>query len=516
MNDADHMALKTLLADRLGFRVGDLDEATVHGALQAAVKAHHGANAEATLAHLAVRDLSDPIWQVVIDRFVVTETSFLRDRDWCDSLAGEALATLVKARRADGTRRLHLWSAGCSTGEECYTLAFLVDRLVPDRSEWDIRIVGSDVCRANLGTATKGIYRAWKVRTLSEPERAHLFDRVDGRHYRVHQRFRDMVTFRQQNLADLKPLEPGTGEGRFDLIVCRNVLIYFERERQDRLARALISRLTPDGWLAVAPAEASAERFAPLARVSTSCAIFFRARQDAATPAEPAIVRMPAAEELRPAAAIAAPATMPPAPSIEPPARRPIAWPSPESLPGSLPKSLPEPMPEPPQQPAAGVSAPPLAPASPDQPNAVGGHRGNLEHARLLADRGELEEARRRCLAVLEEDSLCHDAHVLLAMIALEADEMEEALTAARRAAYVRTDSPMAHLLEGMALLRLRQHRQAHRCLDRAMRMVELTSDPELAEMTAEFGIDALLDMARTHLAQDVPTAHRRSDARRQ
>lgn len=500
MINADHTALKALLADRLGFRVGDLDEATVHGALQAAVKAQHGGSAEATLAQLAVRDLSDPVWQAVIDRLVVTETSFLRDRDWCDSLAGQALASLVKARRADGTRRLRLWSAGCSTGEECYTLAFLVDRLVPDQSDWDIRIYGSDVRRTNLRTAAKGIYRAWTVRTLSETERSYLFERVEGRRYRVHDRFRDMVSFRQQNLAELKPLEPGADGERFDLIVCRNVLIYFERERQDRLAQALISRLTPDGWLAVAPAEASAERFAPLARVSTSCAIFFRAGQDADASAEAPARRVPAAEDPRLAATAPVATPVQPAPTFAPPAPQPITWPLPASRP----------------QPMADTAAPPAAPTPAVRPNEMGGHRGSLDHARLLADRGELEEARRRCHAVLEEDSLCHDAHVLLAMIALEADEMEEALAAARRAAYVRTDSPMAHLLEGMALLRLRQHGQAHRCLDRAMRMVELASDPDLAEMTAEFGIDALLDMARAQMAQGVPAAHRRFDARRQ
>ena len=494
MTDADDTALKALLADRLGFRVADLDREAVHGALQAAVKAHRAGGAEATLTHLAVRDLDDPVWQVLIDRFVVRETSFLRDRDWCDSLAAQALVALVKARRASGRLRLRLWSAGCSTGEECYTLAYLVDLLLPDRAAWDIRIIGSDVCRSALRTAAAGIYRAWSLRTLGEAERADLFERVDARHFRVRKHLRDLVEFRRENLADLKPAQPGPETERFDLIVCRNVMIYFERERQDRLAKTLISRLMADGWLAVGPAEASADRFAPLARVSTPCAIFFRARPDGIH-VEPAADHSAALAERLDATR---PATPAPAPIAQPaPAAQPIAWPKPAPQPHPHMNGRPAP------RPAADPSTP-------------GEHRISLVNARQLADRGQLAEARQRCHAVLEEDSLCHDAHVLLAMIALEADETDEALAAARRAAYVRADSPMAHLLEGMALLRLRQHRQAHRCLDRAMRLVELNTDPDLAEMTAELGIDALLDVARAHMAKTDPATQRRSDARRQ
>src|SRR5262249_24756090 len=119
---------------------------------------------QALLRLLAECKPTDPLWRQLIDRITIGETYFVRDSSQCDVLQKAVLPDLITSRRLNGFRHLSLWSAGCATGEEPYTLAIMLRELIPDISEWTISILATDINLSSLETARKGIYKARSFR----------------------------------------------------------------------------------------------------------------------------------------------------------------------------------------------------------------------------------------------------------------------------------------------------------------------------------------------------------------
>ncbi|MCC6215149.1 MAG: protein-glutamate O-methyltransferase CheR [Polyangiaceae bacterium] len=183
-----------------------------------------------------------------LDLLTTKETYFFRQSYQLDAFARELLPRL--AAQASGRRRLTLWSAGCSTGEEAYTLAILACESGLFEG-WDLRIVGSDISRTNVAHARRGVYRESSFRTTSkEMRRAYFDEREDGWH--VRDSIRRLCHFGQLNLLD------GTRTaivGRVDAVFCRNVLIYFDAFSRRRVIDHLYERLVPGGYLLLGHSE---------------------------------------------------------------------------------------------------------------------------------------------------------------------------------------------------------------------------------------------------------------------
>lgn len=174
------------------------------------------------------------------------ETYFFRDPGQFDLLARQILPELL-AERA-GTRRLKLWSAGCASGEEAYSLAILLGELLPDDGVWDIRILGTDINSDALKRARAGLYSDWSFRALDEMRKAAHF-RAEGRHWRISERLRARVRFEQVDLVrDVLP-HSALGLEQVDLILCRNVFIYMTAETTARVSGKLSAVLAEGGYL---------------------------------------------------------------------------------------------------------------------------------------------------------------------------------------------------------------------------------------------------------------------------
>jgi chemotaxis protein methyltransferase CheR len=251
------------------------------------------------------RHLRGAAGRAALEAFVgdltVGETHFFRNRPQFEALERHILPEVIERRRA--TRRLRLWSAACSTGEEPYSLAMLVDRLLPDRSGWDVRILATDINRAALERARRGRYGAWSFREVPAEVASSFFVRRDGT-FEVAGRIREAVTFAHLNLADDCWPSAATHTVELDLILCRNVLIYFGEDLTRRVAAKLHGALADGGWLLVAPAELSLDVFRRFAVVNLNGAVVYR------TPATPARPRPPA-----PGSREGAPEPRPPVPS---------------------------------------------------------------------------------------------------------------------------------------------------------------------------------------------------------
>lgn len=187
----------------------------------------------------------------IVESITTHETIFFRDGAPFEALQFKLLPEVIDAReRAGQPKRLRIWSAACSTGQEPYSIGIVVQELVRELNGWDVQILATDVAKPTLQAAERGIYAEHEVARSARPQLMQkYFDRVQGG-YRVKDPIRRLVQFRQMNL-----LEPFGAVGPFDIVFLRNVLIYFLPETRRDIARRISGTLLPHGWLVVGAAE---------------------------------------------------------------------------------------------------------------------------------------------------------------------------------------------------------------------------------------------------------------------
>lgn len=205
------------------------------------------------LQALAFADWDATQVQALIPVFTVGETYFRRDAEALDWLARQHLGPLLARRRASGQRSLRLWSAGCCTGEEAYSLLFLLDELLGrEGGSWSLELLASDINTAFLARAEQGLYGANAFRRNENVFRRRYFQ-AEGHMWRVRPAWRGRIRFMPYNLADGRQPCPMQGA---DLILCRNVLMYFSPSRAAAALRRLLGSLSPDGLLLLSAVEA--------------------------------------------------------------------------------------------------------------------------------------------------------------------------------------------------------------------------------------------------------------------
>lgn len=196
--------------------------------------------------------LADPreatLAQRVVEALLNNETYFFRDRAMFDQLAETVLPQLAQAR--SGSRRLSIWSAGCSTGQEAMTLAMLFAENPAQWSGWRIEILGTDVSSRAIEAARAGYYTQFEIqRGLGVAQMLTWFEETP-KGWRAKPELRRRLRFEQRNILDAPP-----GDGRFDLVLCRNVLLYFDRHTRARAFARLGEGLAHDGWLMLGAGE---------------------------------------------------------------------------------------------------------------------------------------------------------------------------------------------------------------------------------------------------------------------
>lgn len=185
------------------------------------------------------------------------ETYFFRTSPHFEALKNYLLPELLRAKLAEGKKSLRIWSAGCATGEEPYSLAILLLDMLPNIHAWETSILATDIDMDALENAQKGIYRPWSFRGVEAEIIKKYFHRDKGERYRINDRIRSSVTFRPLNLnSDSYPsLLNGTND--LDIILCRNVTIYFRPETIQKVIRKFYDCLVEGGFLLTGAAEYS-------------------------------------------------------------------------------------------------------------------------------------------------------------------------------------------------------------------------------------------------------------------
>ncbi|XHX78643.1 MAG: CheR family methyltransferase [Stenomitos frigidus ULC029] len=200
-----------------------------------------------------------PEWQQLIQLLTTGESYFFRDQGQFQLVQQQLLPELIRNRLRDAAAHhtkptLRIWSAGCSTGEEAYSLAILVHQLIPDLAEWNLFILGTDINADAIAKAKKGFYSSWSFRTLDNETQAKYF-RAHRDEWKLDEQICKMVTFCTDNLVSDAFPEPHINLSNFDLIVCRNVFIYFTSEVIAAVLKKLSRALSQDGYLMTGHAE---------------------------------------------------------------------------------------------------------------------------------------------------------------------------------------------------------------------------------------------------------------------
>ena len=246
MNPADYDFLCEFLLNASGLALGPGKEYLLNSRL-VPVAQSWDLNDVSELVE-ALRKGDRRLEQAVVEAMTTNETSFFRDKQPFDELRTILLPPLISSRL--DTRRLRFWSAAASTGQEAYTIALVLEEHFPELHTWDVDIVGTDISTEALKKASDGLYTQLEVqRGLPVGQLLNYF-KQEGQLWRIDERLRKRVVWSRLNLLD-----NFSHLGRFDVIFCRNVLIYFDVETKrtilDRLSRVLAS----DGFLILGAAE---------------------------------------------------------------------------------------------------------------------------------------------------------------------------------------------------------------------------------------------------------------------
>jgi chemotaxis protein methyltransferase CheR len=401
--------------------------------------------------------LSEGASKEVLDLFLshvtVGETYFFRDKAGFDALEQQALPELIGARRTS-SKRLRIWSAGCCTGEEAYSIAIAVSRALPDLADWHVTILGTDINPRFLRKAEAGIYSEWSFRGKCEGVKEQYFRRLENGRLEIAPRIKKLVSFGCMNLVEDACPTLLHETNAMDIIFCRNVLMYFSFDQAKNVAGKLYKSLVGDGWLFPGGTEASRELFGRFTASNAFGAMVYRKS------ASPEPVESPRL-------------TMRDGPRAAKENPRP---------------SLKDPEKDAARSPSQPTKAPPKSPAA------------LAEQAQRLANEGRLAEALAACDEAVRADKLASFLHYLRGLILDENGAREDAEVALKRALFLDQDFVLAHFALGNLMRRQGRWHSATRCFKNASDLLrECAPDaalPESGGITAR-RLLAILDATR-------------------
>lgn len=387
----------------------------------------------------------------LIEQLVVGETFFFRSPAQLDLIRELVLPERLAHR--DAGVPLKIWSAGCATGEEAYSLAIELDGLgLLERTQ----LLGTDISRASLARAREAAYRDWAVRETDAAVLRQHFHRVDER-WVLDSRIARQVRFEHFNLARDPSPSPVLGLWQLDLILCRNVLIYFDRATVSGVARRLHDTLAPGGWLITGPSDPPLGGAAPFETVETPAGLVYR--------------RSPSAPR---ASTSRAP----------PPARRLIVPTAPR------PTCL---------EPGPAVAK--------DEGDAL----GRCRLIRALADRGASEAGLLEAQQALRRAPLSIELRFLQALLLLELGRADAAERALAQVLYLDRSLAFVHYLRGSLLVRCDDVDGARRAYERARALAAELPPDEPLPFSDGASAARLLEATSAELARldSNPVAHR-------
>lgn len=428
--------LSDLLAARMGLHFPQERWVDLERGLAAAVPALGMTDLETCVHQLLCAPLTHSQIEILATHLTVGETYFFRDESCFSALEQHVLPELLR-KHSQSEHRLRIWSAGCCTGEEAYSIAMLLDRLACRFAGWNATVIATDINPGFLRKAVDGVYGPWSFRNTPERLKQDYFKRRSHSLFEIQPSVRERVSFACLNLADEVYPSPINNTQAMDLIMCRNVLMYFSVAQARKVIEKLHRSLSPGGWLIVSPAETSSTLFAGFAAVEFPGAVFYRKQS------------LEQSREKSPAPSAAE--TDSPLHGLR------SEIPTAPKLPGLS---------------SYGTTPEPGRSARPTDKPASSSANADRRQARVLADQGRLAEAAACCRKAIADDRLDPVPQYLLAVIQQEMGQRDLAMLSLTRALYLAPDFALAHFALGNLHLAYGGNRKAEKSFRNALELL--------------------------------------------
>ncbi len=387
------------------------------------------------------RELDELIAEVTIG-----ETHFFRHREHFEALHDLVLPDLIERNRAH--RRLRIWCAGCADGPEPYSLAILLKREMScELLGWEVAILGTDINRRSLARAREGKFEEWAFRSTPEELKRVCFLKEGGL-WSIAPEYKECVSFQYHNLVEHSFPSVVNNLFCFDLIVCRNVMIYFGPDGMQRTILRFHNCLVPGGWLLVGPSEPNMTQFSPFRAVNAPGVTLYQ-KPDPSAP-NSSLADLAGGAGLFTLTSPELPAPWTDFPVAEIPAGRSV----------------------------------PLT----------------LADARRHADRGCWEDAARCCEQLLERDNLNSAVHFYHGLILEQMKRRPAAMRSLRQAIYLDRQSVLAHYYLGLFLQSQGEPRQAQRSFENSLELLRSRGDADVFADADGITVAELRKLALRHI----------------
>ncbi|MCL5288077.1 MAG: chemotaxis protein CheR [Acidobacteria bacterium] len=497
-SDALFLRFSELLAEQTGLHFQSERWPELGRAVGFAAREFGFGEIESCLQWLVSAPLEKRQIEILASYLTVGETYFFREQKTFDVLEEQVLPELIRSRR-ERDRRLRVWSAGCCTGEEPYSVAILLHRMIPDLRDWNINILATDINPRFLQKATEGIYSEWSFRGTSPGLKERYFKNVRNGRFEILPHLKNLVSFSYLNLAEDAYPSLLNQTNAMDIIFCRNVLMYFHPDCARRAVGNLHRSLADGGWLIVSPSEVSHILFSDFSTVSFPGTTLYRKN----------------GEESGSAEVFPATLTEEPMGVLEPlgPCNVESGWEN-EPVP-SLPSAategpwIPEPQPDPYQEGLAlyerglyeKAAAKIEVVLSGDSKDAI----AMTLLARAYANQGKLGEALEWCEKGIAADKLNPASHYLRATILQECGQAEGAVLSLKRALYLDPTFVLAHFALGNLAQRLGKRGEAKQHFENALVLLSRAQPEEILPESEGITANRLTEVIRFSISQRTP-----------
>ncbi len=505
LHDLEYERFRVLILERSGLNFPEKRRPDLERGLRQAFPNTDCRDLDEYYHLLLEKPTAGPEWEGLISQLTVGETYFFRDRPQFEALRTRVLPEIIASRRQH-TRQLRIWSAGCASGEEPYSIAMLLRELLPDLNAWSITILATDISREALNKARAAHYGDWSFREEGWEQMKERYFVRRGRQWELDKSVQEMVTFAYLNLVEDTYPALANNTVAFDLIVCRNVTIYFTPELTRRVVDQFHEALVEGGWLVVGHSEPSPFTYNRF-EVRTFPGTMLYCKTSHVV--QPDLSWLIAAEKT------------PPRPALRPSERSLVQLPpQPKPPPVRVVPATPAP-PTGGKQAAAEASPTPANPcteaiallengeieAAVDQLRQVLQMHADCAQAyyllgKIQANGGKWAEARQWCERALELDPLLAEGHFLLSLVYSQEGSVGPALQAMKRVVYLERNAPLGHF--GLANLysELGEGARMRKSLENAARLLEKMPEEEIIPWSDGMTAGRLLYAVRRQMTE--------------
>jgi chemotaxis protein methyltransferase CheR len=385
--------------------------------------------------------------EILAAHLTISETYFWRESKVFTALTDFILPELIRSKKK-GEKSIRIWSAGCSTGEEPYSIAIALHKTIQKIEDLNITILATDINPRALDKAIAGIYGAWSFRNSPAWLKSSYFHNKEDGQYEIIPEIKKMVTFTCLSLVEMSAI---SNTSLMDIIFCRNVLMYFTREWVTKISQDLFHSLSEDGWFVVSSSELSSQVFPQFTPVNFPGAVLYRKTINGSAHSLSSIAFLK--EDLQ--------------------SFQPLKLSAAEAQPIQLLPAI--------ASAKAGLQQPQ---AIPEETSA-----DKIFAIRLLANVGHLSEALSLCNKAIASEKLAPGLYFIRASILQEMDKTSEAIASLKQAIYIDPDYIMGHFTLGNLFFRQGNAKNAKRCFNNVIDLLERFKNDDILAESEELSV---------------------------